>query len=221
MSRTILSSDEPVLLVGAGAVELDDFTTLSERVSHVVAADGGAQAVLAAGQVPDLVIGDMDSALSDPRLEGRIYQIDEQDSTDFDKALRSISTPLVLALGLTGKRLDHELATLTVLVRYPDRPCIVLGEETLVFLCPPRLTLDLPLGSIFSLFPMGRVRVESEGLRWPTGGIEFAPDGRIGTSNEVSGPIALVPDAPRMLVLLPREPLDHVIERLYRTEGWP
>ncbi len=220
MKSTVVSSDRLVLLVAAGAVETADITVFSARASHVVAADGGAQSVLAAGQVPDVVIGDMDSAVLDSRLEGRIHRIRDQDSTDFDKALRSTDAPLVLALGLTGLRLDHELAALTVLVRYPERPCILLGEETLAFLCPPRLDLDLPAGSIFSLFPMGRVRVQSEGLRWPTAGIDFAPDGHIGTSNEVTGPVSLRAEAPRMLVLLPRETLDHVMDRLMDADRW-
>jgi thiamine pyrophosphokinase len=73
-----------------------------------------------------------------------------------------------------------------------------------VFLAPLQMELHLPVGSRLSLFPMGRVEGESEGLRWPLQGISFAPDGMIGTSNEVSGPVRLRFSARRMLVILPR-----------------
>ena len=50
---------------------------------------------------------------------------------------------------------------------------------------------------------MGPVKGTSTGLRWPIDGLDFAPDGMIGTSNEVTGPLHLTCDAPRMLVILP------------------
>ena len=70
------------------------------------------------------------------------------------------------------------------------------------------LVLDLPIGSRLSLFPMGTVEGESEGLRWPLKGLHFAPDGMIGTSNEVAAPeVTLQFSAARMLVILPRSAL--------------
>ena len=50
----------------------------------------------------------------------------------------------------------------------------------------------------------------SQGLRWPIDGLDFAPSGRIGTSNEVTGPVVLVFDGPGMLVITPREALEQV-----------
>jgi glutamate-ammonia-ligase adenylyltransferase len=63
--------------------------------------------------------------------------------------------------------------------------------------------LALPRGTRLSLFPMGPVQGDSEGLRWPLAGLDFAPDGMIGTSNEVSGAVRLRMHAPKMLVILP------------------
>jgi thiamine pyrophosphokinase len=67
------------------------------------------------------------------------------------------------------------------------------------------MTLRLPVGSRLSLFPMGPVQGESEGLRWPLQDLRFAPGGMIGTSNEVSAPLVRLRfDADLMLVILPR-----------------
>ena len=85
-----------------------------------------------------------------------------------------------------------------------------MGEADLLFHAPPRLALDLPQGGRLSLFPMATVTGQSEGLRWPIGGIVFSPAGRIGTSNEVTGPVQLAFDGPGMIVITPREALDRV-----------
>jgi thiamine pyrophosphokinase len=157
------------------------------------------------GVTPEAVIGDMDSlsATARARLADRLFPIAEQDTTDFDKALRLIAAPFVLGLGFAGARADHGLAVLNTLARHPDRRCFIIGARDVIFLCPPEIRLDLPRGTRLSLFPMGPVQGDSEGLRWPLSGLDFAPDGMIGTSNEVSGPVRLRMHAPKMLVILP------------------
>ena len=53
--------------------------------------------------------------------------------------------------------------------------------------------------------------MRSEGLRWPVAGLDFRPDGRIGTSNAaLGGPVRIGFDAPRMLVVLPSDLLGQV-----------
>jgi len=69
---------------------------------------------------------------------------------------------------------------------------------------------------------MGAVEGRSEGLRWPIGGLNFAPDGRIGTSNAALGPVSLTLTAPKMLVILPEATLETVARRLIATPArWP
>jgi len=173
-----------------------------------------------AGLMPTAVIGDFDSLGAEAMARipaNRLHRIDEQDCTDFDKALRHILTPLVLAVGFTGARLDHELAVYNALVRLADRPAVVIGEHDICFHAPATLRLDLPAGTRVSLFPMTKVTGQSTGLRWPIGGLGFAPDGRVGTSNAATGdPVTLTMDGPGMLVILPRLMLRAVIPALVR-----
>jgi len=206
MSDPIVSATHPVTLVGGAE---SDPATLKEALTlapGLVAADGGADSLLRAGLTPQAVIGDMDSIGTAARaaFSGVLHPIREQESTDFDKALRHIAAPAVIALGFAGGRFDHELAVMNTLVRHPGRACIVVGAQTIVFHCPPRLDLPLPTGVDVSLFPMAPLRCDSDGLVWPTDGLEFAPDGRIGTSNHSAGPVSLRPDGPGLLVILPR-----------------
>ena len=210
MNHLIVQSSEAVTLVGGGPVSALALAQARQFAPRIVAADGGADRLLRLGQVPEAVIGDMDSITKAARaaLAECLFPIPEQASTDFDKALRSISAPFVLGLGFSGARLDHELAVLNALARHPDRRCLILGTRDVTFLCPRELTLELPLGSRLSLFPMGPVTGISEGLRWPLQGIDFAPDRMIGTSNEISEPqTRLRFSAARMLVILPRAAL--------------
>jgi len=190
----------------------------------LVCADGGANHAHAAKMSPTAVIGDMDS-ISDAAKDAFahvLHPIPEQDSTDFDKALRNIDAPLVLCVGFSGARLDHELGSLNVLVRRANQRCILLGEDTITLLCPPKITLDLPVGSAVSLFPMAQVGCDSTGLRWPTAGLRFAPDARLGTLNKVDGLVTLRPDAPKMLLILPRAALDITVQALLLDDvKWP
>jgi thiamine pyrophosphokinase len=87
----------------------------------------------------------------------------------------------------------------------------------LVFLAPPSLRLDLEAGCAISLFPMGAVEGISDGLHWPIGGLNFAPDGQIGTSNRATGPVHLSLTAPKMLVILPANTLELASQALLST----
>ena len=191
----------------------------------LVAADGGADVALGFGLLPDAVIGDFDSISEAARRAipaNRQHPIPEQDTTDFDKCLRNIAAPFVVAVGFTGARIDHALAVFNTLVRHSHRRCVILGPQDVCFVCSPVLTLDLPPGTRLSLFPMGRVRGTSDGLRWPIAGLDFAPDARVGTSNEaVGGPVQLSFDAAAMLVILPADFLDAAIAALCPPAAQP
>ena len=205
MNHPIVDSLQGVTLVGGGPVSAVALAKARALAPRIVGADSGADRLLRLGVTPEAVIGDMDSLSTDARaqLADRLFPIAEQDTTDFDKALRLIAAPFVLGLGFAGARADHGLAVLNTLARHPDRRCFIIGARDVIFLCPPDLRMDLPRGTRLSLFPLGPVQGDSEGLRWPLSGLDFAPDGVIGTSNEVSGPVHLRMQAPKMLVILP------------------
>lgn len=221
----IVHSRETVTLIGGASFDANVLERARALGSRVVAADGGADAALALGVVPEAVIGDFDS-LSAAGLaalpESAKHPIAEQDSTDFDKCMRNIDAPLVIGVGFSGDRPDHQLAAYNTLVRHPDRPCILLGSAELVFLAPPNLRLDLTAGTPVSLFPLGAVEGVSDGLRWPINGLNFAPDGRIGTSNEATGPVHLAMTSPKMLVMLPEATLEDLVDALLAHPAhWP
>jgi thiamine pyrophosphokinase len=218
MKLPIVQSTHGVTLAGGGPFSARDLALALKRAPLAVAADGGADRLLHLGVAPQAVIGDMDSisdkALAEIPVE-RQHLVSEQATTDFDKALRLIKAPLVLALGFAGARLDHGLAAFSTLVARAEQRCILIGPQDLAFAAPARLELALGPGEPLSLFPMAQVTGRSEGLEWPIAGISFAPDGMIGTSNRVVAKrVALEFDRRGMLVILPRRRLDAAIRAL-------
>lgn len=195
-----------------------DLSLALKRAPLAVAADGGADRLLQLGVAPQAVIGDMDSISAEARQKipvSRQHLVAEQVTTDFDKALRLIEAPLVLALGFAGARLDHGLAAFSTLIARADRRCLLIGPKDFAFAAPPRLELELAAGDPLSLFPMAPVTGTSTGLEWPINGIDFAPAGMIGTSNRVvARRVRLEFDRTGMLVILPRRRLDAAIRAL-------
>lgn len=218
MISPIVQSTHGVTLAGGGPFAARDLALALARAPVPVAADSGADRLLRLGVTPAAVIGDMDS-ISD-RARAAIpsecqHLVAEQVTTDFDKALRLIEAPLVLALGFAGARLDHGLAAMATLIARAERACILIGPKDLAFAAPPRLTLELAPGEPLSLFPLAPVTGRSAGLEWPIDGIGFAPDGMIGTSNRVKARrVVLEFDCRGMLVILPRRRLDAAIRAL-------
>jgi len=91
---------------------------------HVIAADGGTRHALAAGAVPDVIIGDLDSLSPDERARAeaagsRVIQFSpRKDETDLELALRHAAregaTEIVILAALGG-RLDQTIANLLLL----------------------------------------------------------------------------------------------------------
>ncbi|WP_120635085.1 thiamine diphosphokinase [Ruegeria sp. EL01] len=223
---TIVRSNGPIGLFGGGRIGPDDLNLVLNRVTSVVAADGGAAVLVDSGRLPDAVIGDFDSLgdkFKDKIPANRLFLIQEQDSTDFDKALRNVQAPLILGAGFLGGRLDHQMAVLNTLIRYQDQACILIGEHEVVFHAPPKISLAIAPGDIVSLFPLARVTGRSKGLEWPIEGLVFEPDGQAGTSNRALSDVELHMDGPGLLVMMPRAALDQVMQAFLsgQTGLWP
>ena len=208
-----------ITLVGGGPVTRRDLKLALKLAPVSVAADGGADNMLAAGQRPGVIIGDFDSLSDQARAAVApedLYHIPDQSSTDFDKALRSLAAPFVIAIGFSGGRSDHALAVLNSLVRHSLQPCLVLGPKDVSFALPPgRFEISMQPGDLFSLFPFARVCGKSEGLEWPLDPHVFAPDGFIGTSNRVTARrVRLDMAGNGMVAILPRARLRQAIAAL-------
>ena len=225
MNNAIVFSQAPVLLVGGAGGDNRQLMQLLDEADMVVAADSGADWVRSVGRLPDVLIGDLDSVSAATRAAmppGAVHHISEQDSTDFDKAVRSIRAPMIVGIGFLGGQIDHLLAAMTVLARYPDRAIVLVGEHDVVAHLPPRIDLPVAAATRVSLYPMRAVTGQSDGLHWPIDGFEMSPGTRVGTSNRADGPVSLSMKGPGMLIILPLSER-HLLQRaLVQCGGsWP
>lgn len=222
----IVQSLYPITLVGGGHASPDDLQESLTLAPSCVAADGGAALAIRAGIDLAAVIGDFDSI--DPDILAQVprkrqYHISEQDNTDFEKALLRIDAPLILGIGFCGGRVDHQLAAFNSLVKFAHQPCILLAEDELIFLAPPRISLPTVAGDIVSLFPFSRVTGTSIGLQWPIEDLVFAPGHQSGTSNCATGPIDINMHGPGMLMIVPKRFIRQVVQQLMlpTRARWP
>lgn len=196
-----------VTLVGGGAAERADFEAARVYAPHVVAADGGANALRRWGVAAEAVIGDMDSVED---LEGHrgagaeIRRIDEQHTTDFEKCLYATRAPFYLGVGFTGRRFDHALAALHVLMRRSEARAALIAEEEVIFLAPRLWRVTLAPGARVSIAPLRPVvALASSGLEWPLAGTPLSMGERIGTSNRASSAEVMVEfDRPGAAVMI-------------------
>lgn len=170
----------------------------------VVAADSGADHAIRLGLAVDAIVGDMDSiseAAIEASPEAEIISFPaDKDATDLELALDLVSQrediDRVLVLGGTGGRLDHFLATASILA---SPVFSALDIEWLAY--PGRVTvvheharLHGTVGGHVSLIPVGGDAggVRTTGLRWALDGETLRFGTSRGVSNEFSKAVATV-----------------------------
>lgn len=166
---------------------------LRPAADAVVAADGGADTVLALGLTPDIVIGDLDSLSSAAReaIPAERMRLDaDADATDLEKAIAYCLAEGYHALdivGASGGRADHALANLSVLVRYGREAQIRLFDERFAIqLVAGEAEVRGPVGTVVSLVAIGPCEgVSTSGLRWELEEASLAFSAR-GVHNEIA-----------------------------------
>jgi thiamine pyrophosphokinase len=184
--------------------ELGDPVFLREQVavvkpSAVICADRGARHLQAAGIVPTLIVGDMDSLDADSarRYEAMgcrlIRHPREKDETDTELALHEafgMSPSEVWIWGALGYRIDHTLANLSLLVQGAERGVEVklIDEWCEVFLVTGRTVVKGEAGQTVSLLPFAgdASGVTLTGFEYPLKKAVLAVGHPRGTSNRLA-----------------------------------
>tara|TARA_R100000365_G_scaffold1545_1_gene5227 strand:- start:1995 stop:2672 length:678 start_codon:yes stop_codon:yes gene_type:complete len=209
----------PLLIVGGGEVDPGMLAALAERAAGLVGADRGGDILMAAGLVPDAVIGDMDSVADRTRFPAgtMIVALPEQDTTDFEKCLYSTRAPLTLALGMTGGRFDHTLAALHAVARHAtERKIILIDGHDLAMGVAGSISLRVGAGERISIYPLGRTQFAgSKGLLYRLEGLEMVQGQTIGTSNRATEDVIEITVAPGVqdpwLLIVDKRLLDAIL----------
>ena len=166
------------MIIGASPI-LDGrvFQEFDPKDYFVICADGGYETALKLGLVPDLVVGDFDSAQKRPPASLRTLVLPvEKDVTDIMfAALKGLAKGLrdfVLLGCLGGPRFDHSLASIETLLYLRDHGAwgFLADERTKVFLLrEEKLRITKLKGATVSVFPYGcpTCTVTYTGLQYP------------------------------------------------------
>jgi len=167
---------------------------LSAGADLRIAADRGLEAFHAAGIVPDLLLGDMDSVQPEI-LRAFEKMVPERrlpcmkDDTDGQDALKTAigrGTTDVLILGAMGGRLDHALGNISLLLYAAHRGvrARIADEGVTVEAVRNLLRIEGEKGDTVSLIPMGDISgVSLEGFLYPLQEAELKAENTQGISN--------------------------------------
>lgn len=152
-------------------------------------AGNGLKGLLRMGLVPDVIVGDMDSAPESflKSFGGRIVRVDEQDDNDLAKAFAWLrenhpEADEINIVGASGRSEAHSLGNLAWLMEWEKRHGLaargirvqMVSDYNVAFAISGTTQLHVGEGrkvSVFSADPA--VRIKSSGLQWPTGGVVF------------------------------------------------
>jgi thiamine pyrophosphokinase len=147
---------------------------------------------MAAGVVPHVIVGDMDSASTVALESGaEIWRDEDQQATDCDKLLtlaRTRGHEQITLIGVEGDRLDHLLATLSSCLVSPLSIRFALRGGMGFLLGPGNYEFSTAAGRRISLLPLPRAVGSLQGVAWPLESEELSLGSRVSISNRATGP---------------------------------
>jgi thiamine pyrophosphokinase len=185
-----------VIVANAPECDLEPYQALIAQAELLIAADGGAEALLACGMVPQLVIGDLDSVAQTSQvfLEARGVAMQrhprDKDETDLELALLYAATQHATeidVLGALGGRWDHTFANVALLAlpALLGRKVRLIDHEQVLTLVRDRIELTGFIGDTISLLPLTAAvhGVTTHGLQYGLEGATLLFEHARGVSN--------------------------------------
>ena len=145
-----------------------------QSAPFVVCCDGAADRYIATGRVPDAIVGDGDSigATNREKFAHLLHIVTEQESNDQTKAVRYLMEKgkrRIAIVGATGRREDHTIGNISLLIEYAHAGCDVCTfTDYGVFIpCNGTTTHKCRKGQQVSIFSITAKELSAEGLLYP------------------------------------------------------
>lgn len=144
------------------------------KATYLCCCDGAAAECIDRGYTPDAIIGDGDSLSPDLKQQYTdiFHEVHEQDDNDLSKATRHcmrLGMRHIAYLGATGKREDHALGNISLMVRYLKNMAIqptMITDHGLFTPAYKDSTFESWPGQQISIFNFGCSQIKSKGLKW-------------------------------------------------------
>lgn len=164
-----------VLILAAGDYPTrPELRALLHESQRVICCDSAAEAFFQhEGRWPWCIVGDLDSLSVAPNeVTCPVVHFSEQETNDLSKAVRyALSQGLTHAtiLGATGRREDHTLGNISLLIDFMHMglDVVMLTDYGRFIPCHDGFVSHLPLGTQLSIFSFGARGFLGKGLRYP------------------------------------------------------
>jgi thiamine pyrophosphokinase len=213
--------DTVVVVTGAAGLDPEAVRAVA-GADRIVAADGGLDHARAAGLVPDVLVGDLDSVSAaglrwaEANIPIERHPADKS-ATDTELALQravAMQPTRVVLIAARGDRLDHAIAAVGALgaAELAAVPAVEgwWGDDQLLIGRPGRsVHVARPAGTTFSVLALhGPCRgVTVSGSRWPLTDADLGSMFGLGVSNEVVDPPARIDVAAGVVTVIVPRPL--------------
>lgn len=167
--------DAIILADGDFPTHLTPLSYLYKEV-YLCCCDGAGQAWINRGGMPHAIVGDGDSLENSfkERYKDIIHIVKEQDDNDLTKATRFCMDKgfkKILYLGATGKREDHTIANISLMVRYAQelgiQPTLITDHGYFQPAIGNGLFESFEHQQV-SIFNFTATTIKSQGLKWDT-----------------------------------------------------
>lgn len=182
--------DAVILANGEYPVHLLPLRMLSET-DCVVCCDGAANEYILRGHKPQIIVGDGDSLLPEFRQKfaSKILRISDQETNDQTKAVNYLleqGKKKIAIVGATGKREDHTLGNISLLIDYmrAGAEVYMLTDYGVFIPTSGTQTFTSYPGEQVSIFNFGATGLKGEGLLYP---LSDFTNWWQGTLNEATG----------------------------------
>ena len=168
------TKDEVIILAAGDFPTRPDLVQRLAESPRVVCCDSAAEAFVAHfGRYPWRIVGDLDSLSPELReaCAEIVVHIAEQESNDLSKAVhfaRSQGLKRITIFGATGRREDHTLGNISLLIDYMREGLSVqmFTDYGRFIPCRDRCCQSSPVGTQVSIFSFGAAAFRGEGLRY-------------------------------------------------------
>lgn len=147
---------------------------LLKKAPYLICCDGAANALLAQGILPNQIIGDGDSlsTANKERYSDLFLQCNSQETNDQTKAVNhciALGKKKLLLLGAAGKREDHTLGNISLLMTYQAEGMDVtmMTNHGLFLPLKDNNSLATTIGQPISIFNFSARQLKGSGLKYP------------------------------------------------------
>lgn len=165
---------EAVILADGDYPSHSEPCAVLQDTAFVACCDGAVDAYVEHGGVPNLIVGDGDSISKQnrERFQSILVKIDEQETNDLTKTVKQLlqrGISRIAIVGATGKREDHTLGNISLLLEY-----MRMGAEVRMYtdygvfvpMCDDAQFETFPRQQV-SIFNFGATGLRAEGLEYP------------------------------------------------------